>query len=122
MEGFKHYISTDERVRITDGWSAGIFPDRDTAGAILLREDGGYQFRFFTEGVENPALREDHGVPLFAYKEQTIVARAAEEVDADIAALPPVPPFVEERLQDALAALSLLGIEEEETEEGETDA
>lgn len=50
MEGNRHYLLIDEAGRILAGWSDGPFPDRDTSGAVLLREDGGYQFRLFRAG------------------------------------------------------------------------
>lgn len=40
-----HYITTDPEGRITYGWSTGPLPGRDTSSAVLLTDQGGYQFR-----------------------------------------------------------------------------
>jgi len=63
----KHYIFADSRDRITDGWSDGPRPDKDTTDAICISEQGGYQFRLFPGGEENPVLYTMDGVPLDAY-------------------------------------------------------
>ena len=74
MDGlnFKHYITTDEQGQITDGWSDGPFPDRDTAGAILLTERGGYQFRLGPDGVENPPLKDENAAPRYRWDGEKI--------------------------------------------------
>ena len=64
MEENKHYLLVDEAGRVLAGWSDGPFPDRDTSGAVLLREDGGYQFRLFPGGEENPPLTDETGALL----------------------------------------------------------
>ena len=88
-----HYITVDEQNRITDGWSDGPRPDRDTTGAILLSDNGGYQFRLFPDGEENPCLYEwDHMIPLYKYEDGEVVRRTTEEIEADIAAIPVVEP------------------------------
>ena len=104
----KHYIVTDARGRITDGWSDGPFPDRDATDAICIEEQGGYQFRLFPGGEENPALSTGEGVPLYCWDGETVVPRTAEEIQADLAAIPEPLPSEQERLRadvDFLAAL-----------------
>jgi len=110
MEPFcnKHYIITDARGRITDGWSNGPFPDRDATDAICIEEQGGYQFRLFPGGEENPALYTEDGVPLYRWDGETVISRTAEEIQADLAAIPEPLPSEQERLRadvDFLAAL-----------------
>lgn len=88
----KHYIRIDDRSRITDGWSDGPHPNKDTEGAILLNEKGGYQFRLlFPDGTlseENPPLHEwDYMIPLYAY-DGGVRERTKEEINADIAEIP----------------------------------
>lgn len=61
----RHYITTDAQSRITDGWSDGPHPDRDATGAICINEQGGYQFRLFPGGEENPPLYTMDGIPLY---------------------------------------------------------
>ena len=85
MEQFynEHYIATDARGRITDGWSDGPFPDRDATDAICIEEQGGYQFRLFPGGEENPPLSAEDGVPLYRWDGEKAVPRTREEIDAD---------------------------------------
>lgn len=85
----KHYIVVDEQTRITDGWSDGPHPDKDTSDAICINEQGGYQFRLYPDGEENPALVDWDGmVPLYKYEDGEVVKRTTEEIEADRAALP----------------------------------
>ena len=104
----KHYISADFQSRITDGWSDGPRPDRDTTDAICINEQGGYQFRLFPGGEENPALYTMDGIPLYRWDGQTVQLRADEEIGADRTAIPEPPPTAQEQLRadvDFLAAL-----------------
>ena len=63
----KHYITVDDQGRITAGWSDGPCPDRDTAGAICINEQGGYQFRLTPGGEENPPLCTPDGDLLYRW-------------------------------------------------------
>jgi len=77
MEEFynKHYILTDNQGRIVSGWSDGPHPGRGTAGVICINEQGGYQFRLFPGGEENPALHTVDGVPLYKWENGQAVQR-----------------------------------------------
>lgn len=89
----KHYITVDDQNRITDGWSDGPHPDRDTAGAICINEKGGYQFRLFPGGEENPCLYDwGHMIPLYKYEDGAVIRRTEDEIAADIAAIPEIIP------------------------------
>ena len=104
----KHYITTDEQGRITDGWSDGPFPDRDTSGAVLLQDHCGYQFRLTPGGEENPPLYTPDGIPLYRWEGRQVVQRTEEEIAADRAALPAPAPSEMERMRadvDFLAAM-----------------
>ncbi len=104
----KHYIAIDAQNRITDVWSDGPNPDRDTTGAICINEQGGYQFRLFPDGEENPALYAMDGIPLYKWDGAQAVRRTEEEVEADRAAIPEPPPSEMERLRadlDFVAAM-----------------
>ena len=50
-----HYITTDPEGRITSGWSDGPLPGRDTSNAVLLTDQGGYQFRLHPGRGGEPA-------------------------------------------------------------------
>lgn len=104
----KHYITVDARGRVTAGWSDGPRPDKDTTDAICVNEQGGYQFRLFPGGEENPALYTVDGIPLYRWDGEKAVRRTAEEIEADRAAMPEPPPTAQEQLRadvDFLAAL-----------------
>lgn len=83
----KHYITVDGKNRILSGWSDGPHPDRDTAGAVLLTDKGGYQFRLRPDGEENPMLADMDGVPLYKLEDGYPVRRTGEEIEADRAAI-----------------------------------
>lgn len=118
----KHYITTDAQGRITDGWSDGPHPEKDTSGAICINEQGGYQFRLIysagfvgdaefpsiCESEENPPLYTMDGIPLYKWGAGVAHNRTEEEIAADRAAIPEPPPSAQERLRadiDFLAAL-----------------
>ena len=82
----KHYIKTDNQNRVIDAWSDGPRADKDTAGAICVNEQGGYQLELL--GETNPTSRTMEGVPLYRWDGVKVVRRAAVEIQADIDALP----------------------------------
>lgn len=96
----KHYITVDDAGRILSGWSDGPHPDRDTAGSVLLTDKGGYQFRLWPDGEENPMLADMDGIPLYKLEDGYPVRRTGEEIEADRAELsvPEVKPTMEERV------------------------
>ena len=96
MELFnRHYITVDGRGRITDGFSDAFRSPGEND--ICINEQGGYQFRLFVGGTENPMLRVENGIPLYKYENGEIVMRSAEEIASDIAALPEPEPTEDER-------------------------
>lgn len=101
----KHYIITLADGAITDAWSDGPHPEKDTAGAVCVNKKGGYQFRmlvtFFTDahGVpwhqrteENPPIYTMDGIPLYKWDGSQVVPRTEAEMEADRAAIPEPPP------------------------------
>ncbi len=104
----KHYITIDTQNRITAAWSDGPHPDRDTANAICINDKGGYQFRLFSGGEENPALYTMDGIPLYRWDGWQVTPRIEEEIASDRAAIPEPPPSAQEQLRadvDFLAAM-----------------
>lgn len=104
----KHYIKVDPAGRITSGWSDGPIPDRDTSNAVLLTDQGGYQFRLAPGGEENPPLLTEDGIPLYRWDGEQVVRRTDAELAADRAEVPPPAPSAQEQLRadvDFLAAL-----------------
>jgi len=104
-----HYITTDAQGRITDGWSNGPHPERDTTGAICINEEGGYQFRLHPGGEENPPLYTMDGIPLYRWDREAIVPRTEEEIAAGRAAIPAPPPSEQERLRADVDYIAALG-------------
>ena len=102
----KHYIKPDSSNRIIGCWSDGPHPDRDTTDAICISDKGGYQFRLFPDGEENPSLYDADGIPLYKWNGQAVVKRTAEEIAADCAAIPAPPPSEMEQLRQEVARLS----------------
>lgn len=84
----RHYIISDARGLIADGWSDGPHPERDTSEAICINEQGDYQFRLFSDGEENPMLYTMDGIPLYRWDGEQVIPRAGEEIEADRAAIP----------------------------------
>ena len=95
MEEFynKHYIRIREDGCIIDGFSDAFRQPSETD--ICINEQGGYQFRLFPGGEENPALYGwDYMIPLYKFEDGRVLQRTAEEIEADRAAVPeetPVP-------------------------------
>ena len=82
----KHYITVDDQGRITSGWSDGPHPNWPTGKAVLLNDKGGYQFRLFPDGTENPDLMSHEGgvsVYLYRWDGEQVVTRTEEELEAD---------------------------------------
>lgn len=94
----QHFIEVDEQNRIVKGWSGAFAPA--TENAICINKQGGYQFRLWPEGEENPNLFTMDGIPLYKWDGQQVIARDETEIEADRAAMPKQPaiPTYEERL------------------------
>ena len=97
----KHYIAVDEQNRIVNGFSDAFRQPTDTD--ICINEQGGYQFRLFHGGEENPALFEMAGIPRYKWDGSAAVLRTEEELEADRAARPAPPPTTEEVLLELAA-------------------
>lgn len=105
----RHYITTDAQGRITSGWSDGPHPERDTTNAICINDHGGYQFRLFPGGEENPSLYDMEGIPLYRWDGEKVVPRSEEELAADRAAVPEPPPSAQEQLRADVDYIAVLG-------------
>ena len=105
----KHYITVDDRGCITDGWSDGPHPDRDTSSAICINEQGGYQFRLFPGGEENPMLIDWDGIPRYRWDGSAAVLRTEEELEEDRAARPAPEPTEQEQLRADVDFLLAMG-------------
>ena len=78
----KHYIRCDAYNRIIDGFSDAF--REATEDAICINEQGGYQFRLFPNGEENPALFDfDTMLPLYKYEDGKVALRTEDELQAE---------------------------------------
>lgn len=105
----KYYIMIDAESRINAGWSDGPHRDRDTSSAICINQKGGYQFRLFPNGEENPSLYTMDGIPLYKWDGQAAQRRTDAEIEADRALIPPPPPTEMERLRADIDFLAIMG-------------
>ena len=104
----RHYIITRSDSAITDAWSDGPHPEKDTANAVCINERGGYQFRLCPDGEENPDIYTMEGIPLYKWDGSQVVVRTDEEIETDRAAIPAPPPSAQEQLRadvDFIAAM-----------------
>ena len=87
----KHYIRIREDGCIVDGFSDAF--RQPAMDAICIHEQGGYQFRLFPGGEENPALFDwESMIPLYKYEGGEVVKRTEEEMETEKAAIPVTPP------------------------------
>lgn len=80
----KHYIRIREDGCIIDGFSDAFRQPKDTD--ICINEQGGYQFRLFPYGEENPCLFTYDLIPLYKWDGE-VIKRTEEEIEADRAAI-----------------------------------
>ena len=106
----KHYISIRKDGCIVNGFSDAFRQPSETD--ILLTDKGGYQFRLFSGGEENPSLYDWNGmIPLYKWESGEVVRRTVEEIEADRAALPePETPATEPSVWDELDAAYQEGV------------
>lgn len=105
----KHYITVDDQYRIVDGWSDGPNQGKKITNAICINENGGYQFRLFNDGEENPSLRTFDGIPRYKWDGTQAVERTEEELEADRAARPVPEPTEQEQLRADVDFLLAMG-------------
>lgn len=87
-----HYILTRSDKVITDAWSDGPHPEKDTLNAICINEYGGYQFRLYPYGEENPPIYDMNGIPLYKWDGENVIPRTKEEIEGERIALLNSPP------------------------------
>ena len=103
----RHYVTARPDGVIIDVWSDGPHPEKDTETAICINEQGGYQFRLYPGGEENPPIYDMDGIPLYKWDGSQVVSRTEHEIKAERAAIPAPPPSAQEQLRaevDKLAA------------------
>lgn len=79
---YRHYITIDDRNRITGGWSTGERPGLGPGEHdMLLTDKGGAAFAL--NGVEHPELKTEDNLPLYKWAGGVVVPRTAAEIEAD---------------------------------------
>lgn len=109
----RHYIAIRHDGAITDVWSDGPHPEKDTSNAICINEQGGYQFRFYPGGEENPLICTEDGIPLYKWDGEKAILRTQDEIETDRTAIPAPPPSTQEQLRadvDFIAAMMGVGL------------
>ena len=97
----------DEQGRIVDGFSDAL--RQPSAADICINEEGGYQFRLFPGGEENPVLYAvPYMIPLYKYENGSVAARAVEEIEADTAALPEPAPSWNDQMEAQLTYTAMM--------------
>lgn len=99
MGEFIHYVLVDDKENITDGWSNGPHPEKETKDATVLREDGYYHFRLFANGPDNPVLKDEYGICFYRLVNCEPVAKTPEEIEEERKALPDPPASDIEKLK-----------------------
>lgn len=108
----KHYIKIREDGAITDAWSDGPHPKRDTSDAICINNKGGYQLRLILNGEpteENPPIKDMDSIPLYKWNGEHVISRTDAEIQIDRAAIPAPLPTAQEQLRadiDFIAAMT----------------
>ena len=105
----KHYITVHSDGAIIDAWSDGPNPEKDISNAVCINEHGGYQFRLYPGGEENPPIYTMEGIPLYKWDGSQVISRTEAEIEADRAAIPAPPPSAQEQLRadvDFIAAMT----------------
>lgn len=77
----------------------GPIRQRESTGDICINEQGGYQFRLFPGGEENPLLYTIDGIPLYRWDGEKVVARSEDELTEDRMSIPTPPPGEAEQLR-----------------------
>ena len=107
--GYRHYVTLDDRNRVTDGWSTGEHPGCGPGEHDAFIGEGGEAFAL--NGVEHPALKTDDEdkIPLYAWTGEAVRVRTEEEIDGDRPQEPgPAKPSDMERLEAQLMYTALM--------------
>jgi hypothetical protein len=107
MDGYKHYIRTNEAGEIVHGFSDAFEQPQD--GDILVLENGP---RHFHEAWPE-SLTNERGQYRFRWIDGQCVAKARDELDAEWAQRLPEPPSLEERIkvtEDMILSMMLGGM------------
>lgn len=100
----KHYVTINDNGVIQRGFSDDF--EQPDASAICINEDGGRHFEL--NGVINPPMMNFNGVPLYKMVDGKVVARMAEEIEAEKVEVVPLPTLEERTAALENAVLELI--------------
>lgn len=98
------YVKTDDLNRII-AVNSSAFLD-DTEGWTKIDEGCESKYHHAQGNYFPKPIFEWHMIPVYKLEEGKPVARTPEEIEADIAALPPPPPSAQERIAELEAQLA----------------
>lgn len=97
----KVYVLPDERaliLRCEGGYTMSNI--EDISQWVLIDEGIGDKYNLCQSNYFPTPLYEEHGIPVYKLVDGVAVERTAEEIKADIAAIPAPPPSQEQRIAD----------------------
>ena len=80
----------------------------DATGWTEIDEGTGDRFHHASGNYLDTPIFTEAGVPAFKLENGAVIPRTAEEIAAEVAALPPAPASVDERLDELYAALDMI--------------
>ena len=100
-----HYIRINADNNIITGFSDAFQQPQESD--ILINDQGGYQFRLFPGGEENPHLFTHDGIALYHWTDGKVQQRTEDEIQAERNNIPQVTPVPthEERIAAMEAAI-----------------
>ena len=100
------YVRTDDHGRIVDINSSAFL--KDTTNWVLIDTGVGDKFHHAAGNYLCAPIFTEAGVPAFKLENGAVIPRTAEEIAAEISALPPAPASVDDRLDELYAALDMI--------------
>lgn len=80
----------------------------DTAGWVQIDEGSGDRYHHAQGNYLQGPVFDERGIPRYKLVDGEVVERTQEEMDAEVAVMPPAPATVDERLDELYAALDMI--------------
>lgn len=104
--GYKVYVLHDDVGRVIDVNSGAFIGD--TTGWFQIDEGSGDRYHHAQGNYLPGPVLDERGIPRYKLVDGEVVERTQEEMDAEVAALPPAPATVDERLDELYDALDMI--------------
>lgn len=105
---YKVYVRVDENNRIIEINSSEFIKDKDLEGWTRIDAGEGDKYHHAQGNYFKKSLFNENGIPVYKLTGGKAVERTAEEIQADIDAIPPPPPdplMVTQKAAEELAAM-----------------